>query len=226
MFCMKCLKEKVDHQIKIGEMGYGSGFDNFSTQIDLCDECYKKINKQWWDLEIVPCDEQFQYEEIQDIFMKYKYENEIFEYVKNMPLEGREKFWNTYSNECHMISEDWIAYEKGELSYEKCKGYGMHSPQEISAYEDRFPICDKVKIRVHSDSSRGSKCFKGAFGDNEGKCGLNISNECYVCDSFSERDGNIDVIDTLFEYHKRETERCNDMIQYANERLRKLEGKK
>jgi len=25
MFCMKCLKEKVDHQIKIGEMGYGSG---------------------------------------------------------------------------------------------------------------------------------------------------------------------------------------------------------
>ena len=225
MFCMKCLKEKVDYQIKIPMLGYGSDFDSFSTQIDLCEDCYNETNKEWWELEIIPLEEKYQFEEIPDPFMKYKYEDEIIAYVKTMPLEGQEKFYNSYSNEYHMDIKDWVAYHKGELSHERCKDYGMYSPQEISAYEDRFPNCSKVEIQIHSDGSKGSRCHQGARGDENGKCGLNMWNNCYLCDSFSEREGDIEVVDTQAEFYKRETERCNDMIKYASGRLEKIKNR-
>ena len=51
--CFNCLKETKIHKIHIPALGYGSSFDNFSTRINLCDECMKLTNSEWWKLEIV-----------------------------------------------------------------------------------------------------------------------------------------------------------------------------
>ena len=40
--CYKCLKKKNKvHKIEICGSGYGSSFDNFSTSLQLCDDCYE-----------------------------------------------------------------------------------------------------------------------------------------------------------------------------------------
>lgn len=225
--CCNCLKEiKVNH-IHIGALGWGSNFDNFSTQLDLCDECLAKTNPEWWKLKVCG-----NFDECGNYDMDgewYEYEHEIFDYVNKMPLAGQELFYNYYANgECayyNMDSQDWIDYELGILPHEKCKEYGMYSPQEIKAYNDRFPNCNNVEIKIYKDGSRGSKCFFGAFGDKEGNCDSNISDHCYMCSHYKERTGKIKVVDELEEYYKRETERLNDMIVYATKRLEMIKNK-
>ena len=225
--CCNCLKEiKVNH-IHIGALGWGSSFDNFSTQLDLCDECLAKTNSDWWKFKVCGnFDEHGNY----DIHGEwYEYEDDILKYVRQMPLAGQELFKNHYAyGACanySMEAQDRIDYELDILPHEKCKEYGYYSPQEINAYKDRFPNCKHVKINVYSDGSKGSKCFKSAFGDGEGKCDLNISDECYMCDSFEERDGEIIIVDMLKDFYKRETERLNDMITYATKRLEMIKNK-
>ena len=54
--CYKCLQKKNKvHQICIGGSGYGSAFDNFSTSLQLCDECFSESQKDKpiWDMETV-----------------------------------------------------------------------------------------------------------------------------------------------------------------------------
>ena len=56
--CWKCLKtfENV-RVIKINGLGYGSLFDEFGTEIHLCEDCYNKSNPDIWSLNIInkPC---------------------------------------------------------------------------------------------------------------------------------------------------------------------------
>ncbi len=105
--CFKCLKKDVNiHNIKINEMGYGGGFDSWSTEIHLCNDCYNLTNSEWWKFETMPLEE----EGIWSDYFKYKYEDEIFEFVENMPIEGKELFWNRYAtgDTYCMDSQDWI----------------------------------------------------------------------------------------------------------------------
>ena len=125
----------------------------------------------------------------------------------------------------YMSGQDWIDYELDILPHEKCKEYGYYSPQEKQAYRDRFPNCKHVKIKVMVMDQKSSECFRSAFGDGNGNCGLNISDKCYLCDSFEERDGELQVIDVLEEFYKRETKRLQDMIRYAEKRLEKIKNK-
>ena len=188
--CFKCLQradESLLNKIYIGEMGYGSGFDSWATEIHLCDKCLAETNLDWWDLEIVT---------VFDGFQAYRYDDEIFEYADNLPLESRELFYNRYSTDGYKINaQDWIDYELGLLPHEKCKEYGLYSPAEITAYKERFPICFYVAIKVYPDSSSGSRCMFGAFGDKEGNAYVdNVSNNCYGCEMFRIREDRIPII--------------------------------
>ena len=103
--CFNCLKETIVHKIKIPALGWGSQFDNFSTRIHLCDECMKLTNSEWWKLKII--------KDKTDLDGKcYEYEDEILNFVEQMPLPGQELFYNRYATGefaiFHMEAQDWI----------------------------------------------------------------------------------------------------------------------
>lgn len=221
--CCNCLKETKVYKIQIGGMGYGSGFDSWSTQINLCDDCINQTNPDWWKLNTKVAFSHGDYN-----FDCYEYEDKIFEYVNKMPLTGQELFWNRYKNGDHypMKPQEWIDYELGILPHEKCKEYGMYSPQEREAYKDRFPKCKHVKLKVYKDNSSHTMCYKSAFGEKDGSCHEhNISSECYMCDSFKERSEDIQTVYVDKEELEREKQRLKDMIKYATERLNKINNK-
>lgn len=240
--CYKCLKKKDKvHQIRIGGSGYGSAFDNFSTSLQLCDECFSESQKDKpiWDMETVYGQMHFDSytkksdypkEKIVDEYIdqRYRYDDEMYEYLSNLPLESKELVYNSNSyGACansNMIPQDWIDYELGELPHKKCKQYGYYSPQEVAAYKERFPNCECVSIDKYKDGSQGSSCPYGASGDKDGNIGLNIWDSCYMCTHFKPREGDIKVIDKASEYYKNEKDRLIHMLQYASTRLRELEN--
>lgn len=130
---------------------------------------------------------------------KYEYEDNIDKLIKSFPLESQELFYNRFSDgSCasyYMNPQDWIDYQLDELSHEKCKEYGLYSSQEIKVYEERFPNCE-----------------------------LNISSECYMCDHYKPRKGDIKIIDKTKEYYQNEKDRLIHMLQYATTRLKELEN--
>ena len=212
--CCNCLKEGNIKHIKIPPLRYGSFFDNMGTQIDLCDDCHSKTNPNWWEFEIIG----------DDYDSHYKYEDDLIRYLESMPLNGQELVFSYYSEGAlseGIPRQDWIDYELGVLSHEKCKEYGVYSRQEIQAYKDRFPTCREVFIKIWSDGSSGSRCRIGASGKSDGSCGLNISKECFVCDIYQEKEESFKVktINELEEFYRNEKERLNYMIKYATDRL-------
>lgn len=187
--CFKCLKEfKEDklHKIYIPEMGWGSGFDCRSTRINLCEDCYKQTNSKWWELEEV-------IDEDDGVYWGswYKYEDEIFDFVDALPIEGRELFYNRYASDALLTPQDWIDYKLGILSHDKCKEYGLYSCDEIKAYKQRFPKCKHVKIVKYDDDYIISQCPLGATGNENGQANITPSTECYQCILFKEKCNNI-----------------------------------
>lgn len=188
--CFKCLKEfdtNELHKIEIPALGFGSGFDSFSTKINLCNDCFKETNAEWWKLEIVNFGENNWCEE-------YKYEDEIFNYIKILPIQGQELFWNRYANDYfsyYMEPQDWIDYELGILPHEKCKKYGLYSCDEIKAYKQRFPKCKHVKIVKYEDDYIISQCPLGATGNENGQANITPSVKCHQCILFKEKCNNI-----------------------------------
>lgn len=190
--CFQCLKEFTEkdlHKIIIPEMGWGSSFDGWLTRINLCKTCANvHTDPRWWQLEEV--------EGKSDIAGSwYKYEDEIFDFVSTLSIESQELFWNHYSTDSYtMNSQDWIDYQLGFLSHEKCKEYGMYSPEERQAYQEKFPICNKVRIVAYEDGSKGSRCSFKAFGNRDGTADkYNISSKCYECLVFEPREGEIEI---------------------------------
>jgi hypothetical protein len=198
--CCNCLKETTVHNIRIPSMGWGSGFDNWSTQIDLCDDCYKLTDPKWWELKRVKGETDWD-------GTYYEFESEIFKFVKQMPLAGQELFYNRYGYgacaDVDMKPQDWIDFELDILPHAKCKKYHLYSPQEKKAYAERFPICQHPVNRVYKDNSSGCWCPFGAHGDYGQKCGINISSDCYQCKQFSKRTTPIrDLKDNDYEEYK------------------------
>lgn len=215
--CFKCLDEFDNDnltKIHIPSMGYGSGFDGWSTKVHLCSECIKKTNLEWWKLEEVQ-------DEGESWIEWYKYEDDIFKYIKTLPVQSRELFWNRYSTDSYqMEAQDWIDYELDILPHEKCKEYGRYSPQEIKAYNERFPICKHVKIKEYDDRSKSSSCFMGAYGDDEGNAGLDTYDDCcYTCGVFALREGEIMSINLKDE----EIKRTKEQIAILHKKLQELE---
>ena len=110
--CFKCLKphkESEIHKIHIPSAGYGSYFDNLSTELQLCDSCYAETDSEWWKLERIPyCD---------DGGEKFKFDDEIHDYLNDLPLPGQELVWNRFAyGACahyNMGGQDWIDFKLG-----------------------------------------------------------------------------------------------------------------
>ena len=179
--CFKCLKESDNiHKYSIGYRGYGSDFDNFNTIIQLCDDCDCKELDKW-------CNEN---PEINGYYEDYKYEKNISDLVDTFPIQGRELFENQCSNGAHAYnieSQDWIDIELKIAPDEIYKQYGMYSPSERNAYEERFPTCENVYLKTYKDGSGHCKCNYGAYGEKDGSCSLNISNECFYCKHYKKK---------------------------------------
>ncbi|GFN32466.1 hypothetical protein [Paenibacillus xylaniclasticus] len=187
--CFKCLQEKDVKQIYIPSKGYGSGFDSWSTQINLCDECYKLTNPSWWELKDADQD----IEEYDEWYgsAPYKYEDEIFKFAKSLEPAGRELFWNRYASHSHWEPQDYIDYELGNLSHEKCEEYGVYSPQVIEAYQTRFPTCQHPVHIIYDDGTVGCQCPFGALGREGQTVDLNIWDNCYRCTYYQVRETTI-----------------------------------
>ena len=184
--CFNCLK-RYEHIIKISipALGYGSSFDNLSTRIQLCFNCISNTNMEWWKLNVVE----------NEYTGYYEYEDEIIDFVKSMPLSGQELFFNRFASGAsimfQMEAQDWIDYKMGILSHQKCKEYGLYSPDEIKAYKERFPKCQHVVNKIYDDGSRASWCVFLANGEYNQKCSKNPSDKCYNCSYFQERKNSV-----------------------------------
>lgn len=180
--CWNCLKVDDDtRKIEIPALGYGSGFDEISTEIHLCSECYKKT-KKLWGLKIIN-EEPWGGE--------YEFEKEIFAFFNQLPPEGQQFVENEFEDgSCShwMEPQDWMDYFINKcLPHDKAKEYGLWSLEEKAFYKERFPKCGNVANRVFYDGSVGSWCPFGASGDKDASADRNISGECYQCEHFKER---------------------------------------
>lgn len=191
--CFNCLKEIDDvHIIVIPQLGYGSCFDSFGTEIHLCSDCLKLTKEEWWDLEVIK-DEYMEY---------YKYEDDILDFVRQMPIAGQELFFNHYArgaNVWKMDAQDWIDYELGKLPHKKCKEYGLYSMDEINAYKEKFSTCEYVynlKYEEEYGIYYNSWCpFDANGNENQEPDNYNISTECYNCQYYKKRETTIKTID-------------------------------
>lgn len=186
--CLKTVDKKSIHKIVITSLGYESVFDNWSTEIHLCDDCYNQSIEKIPDLWLL---EEYESDIINHL-TRYKYEDEILDYFHRLPLQGQQFVYNEFSHDsCFSVSmepQDWIGYELGILSHEKCKEYCMYSPDEKKAYKERFPKCQYPTNIIYDDNSKGCWC---PFGAN-GKYGQSIedcqtSDECYQCEYYKKR---------------------------------------
>lgn len=132
--CMKCLKNKATHIYPISYRGYGSIYDMMDTKFQCCDECDKQEYEEWF----------FESPTVDDYVENYKYEDNIYELIKSLPLESQELFENRFdkTNDHPMEPQDWIDYDLDELPYEKCQEYSLYSPEEKATYRERFSICE------------------------------------------------------------------------------------
>lgn len=183
--CWNCLRKKDDVRIiTIQESGYGSSFDGFSTRIQLCGECYNESQKEKpiWNMDKVN----------KNMVHCYKYDKEMEHYIDSLPIVSRELVYNTYakgaSSGWKMKPQDWIDYESGLLPHEKCKEYGLYSPQAISAYEERFPKCQHPVNIIYSDGSKECQCPNYVCGNYGQACkNGSIGEDCYNCPYYKER---------------------------------------
>jgi len=224
--CMNCLEihDSLDiNTIEIAPMGYGSQFDNESTKMQLCNDCYKATPEDWWKLETHCNNEDYD-------FYQYVYEREILDYAGKMPLLGRELFSNRYSHGAgsgymNDAPEMWIKMMLGTMTHDESKEWGMYSNEEITAYEERFPKCWAVSIEKFDDGSAHTKCFYGAYGsilDGNAITGANVSDECFLCTHFDVRKDEIETVYADKVFRDNEIERYEYMIEYAQDKLDKL----
>lgn len=180
--CFKCLKDSdVIHKYKISYRGYGSGFDGENVILQLCNECNINDLNKWFNE---------QPELIEDYCEEYKYEDNIFEFIKTLPIQGQELFENQCVdgwNSEKIDSQDWIDIKLKIAPDDIYKKYNMYSPSETKAYEERFPTCKNVYLKKYSDGSSYTKCNFGAFGESDGSCDINVSDKCYYCKNYEKK---------------------------------------
>lgn len=91
--CVKCLKTLNNpKEIKIEPLGYGSLFDECGTSFCLCEDCYNE-HKKWWNLEKEVEEELL--EATGQTFYRYKFEDDIKDWLDTLPLRSQEIVYNT-----------------------------------------------------------------------------------------------------------------------------------
>lgn len=216
--CLICQKRKATNTYNICGRGYGSDFDNVDITFQCCDECNKPQFEDWFN---EACELSYNYIE------EYKFEENIHKLIESLPLNSQEVLLNS-SSSCvyhYMNSQDWIDYQLDELPHDKCKKYGMYSPEERQAYKDRFPTCGCVERKVYKDGSSGCGCKFGAYGNSDGSCdNYNTWTKCYMCKNYKPRVDKIKEINVTDEMMRREEARLQDMLNYVTKQLEKIKN--
>lgn len=223
--CMSCLqefdKEKL-HIIEIKELGYGSYFDGTNTKIILCSKCFEESDPTIWNLEIKfrYASEFPDYKDVENDFVvteEYTTEDKIIEYVENLPIQSKELFFNSFESGWNttykMNPQDWIDYELGELSFNKCKKYGIITIEEKEAYSTRFQNCEWVVNKQYRDDIIISQCPFGAVGNVNQEPKEKSSVNCYQCPYYKTRTTDIKTI------------KAKDFIKYQENIKLKIERK-
>jgi hypothetical protein len=185
--------EKDLFTLSILGRGYGSIFDSCSFMIQLCRKCYKPEYETWFNEKPV----------LDDYIERYKYEEKIEELISSFPIENQEYIWNG-ADGFWMDRQDWIDMQLGILPDEKYEEYGMYSPRQIKAYEERFTTCEHPVNVVYDDGSKACWCPFGASGGYGQKTEPNISIECFNCEYYKKREVPIKEMDwdTYKKYEK------------------------
>lgn len=181
--CFKCLQKQNNiNKYFLHRSNYGSSFDNNYTHLQLCDECKKEINEEWFKEEP---------EIIDGYCADYKYEKDIINFIDNLPLEGQELFWGRCAHGAcadHMSGQDWIDRELDILPEWKYKQYSYYVPYRMKVAKERFVLCNEPVNVVYSDSSKGCWCPFGSHGEYEQKVRAgDRPYKCYNCDQFHKR---------------------------------------
>lgn len=195
--CFYCLKEKPVKEYYIYGRGYGSSFDNDNTHLQLCQDCRPEGIEDW-------CNEEPKM--VNGYCEEYIYEDKIFEFVNTFPLQGQELFYNRVSSDgWGMGSQDWIDMKLGILPDEVYEEYGMYSPRQSKAYNERFSSCEHPVNRIWNDDSKACWCPFGANGEFDQKPNEhNCSTKCYNCNFYKQRETPLKTFDnnTYRKYEK------------------------
>lgn len=147
--CWKCLQTYSClniNVIKIHELGYGSQFDGESTEIHLCEKCYKesiKDNPELWNMETK------EYDKYNDVYL---YEGEMINYINQIPIQGRQFVKNEFSSAAwQMEPQDWIDFELDILSSDKRKEYGFESPDDIEEGSKAFEYMEYIVFKTRAE---------------------------------------------------------------------------
>lgn len=193
--CWKCLKSYDKSNIKvinIPELGEGnSAFNGAGTKLQLCVICYEESmmdNPKIWNMDVNQIFEN-------DIIIneEFLYESDMLNFIDTLPIESQQFVWNEYINGFYtkplkMIPQDWIDYRLKILSHEQCKKYDLLSPDEIKAYNTKFPSCQHPINILCNDGSKGCMCPYGAYGSyNQIITNNDFSLECYDCKQYITR---------------------------------------
>ena len=184
--CFKCLKEVENEKdiktINFYDIGYGSIFDGFNSQLQLCPDCYKETDENLWTLHVERDEENH--------LSQYENETEIIEYISSLPLEGQELFCNRLawgSTVIPMYSQDWIDYILNKLPHKKCKEYNLISPEETESYKERFEKCKYPVNITNLDGSKYCTCPQGSSGKYGQKSTDHPISMCHNCPFYEER---------------------------------------
>lgn len=85
--CFNCLEETEVSRYYIANRGYGSYFDGLKTHLDLCDKCRTLIKEGWF----------YEFPVKEDYLEIYQHEDELLQFIENMPNEGQWYFWVKYN---------------------------------------------------------------------------------------------------------------------------------
>lgn len=99
--CFRCLRTGPLEVFDLPELGVGSAFHGFSSELHLCPDCLDLEKREWLKLAVMKSDTAF----------KYQYEEALLNWINSFPIEGRERFYNTYAygwRVRYQTSEAWI----------------------------------------------------------------------------------------------------------------------
>lgn len=187
--CFKCLKESENiHEVEFGSLGYYSHFNNYSTILQLCEDCFASAPESVKEPDVLYDDEN----EERDV---YKGEDEIISYFDHLPPEGQQFVRNECANNTARIKmepQDWLDYYiNKDLPYDKAHKYYKYALEEIDSYKDRFPTCEWPVEIAFKDASINCVCPFGASGKEGQKEKENVSAQCYQCPYYKKRESSL-----------------------------------
>lgn len=167
--CFKCLCEcESVHTYELKERGYGSIFDGDKSKLQLCDKCNDARLEEYFNEEP---------EMVNEYCQEYKHEEEIEKFIKTLPTEGQELFYNQCiegGDSYKINSQDWIDIELGVATDEVYARSGLYEPSE----EQNDDIVNYELWLKANDLVGYAEALKGSAksGDKE-NCILSITDE-------------------------------------------------